>query len=154
MWWRSTRATYHAGADNLNALRQLVDAGAPVGLLAFDSDGHAIGWCAVAPRSAYPRLATSPMGRGSTADDRCWSVPCFFVGVKHRRQGLTDDLLAAACEHARHHDAEVIEGYPTYSPKAGSYDLFVGSGRLFERHGFIEIRRPTAHRSVMRRRMA
>jgi GNAT superfamily N-acetyltransferase len=49
---------------------------------------------------ALPRLDDAPV----------WSVVCFFVDRRVRRQGITLGLLQAAVEYARSHGAAVIEG--------------------------------------------
>ncbi|MFF0430613.1 GNAT family N-acetyltransferase [Streptomyces sp. NPDC004327] len=157
MYWRLTRADYASGDANRQAFHALVKDGEPTGLLAYAEDGenggeHAIGWCAVSPRSAFARLKTARVGRGGTDEPGRWSVPCFYVRAGHRRRGGADTLLAAACDYARDHGAEVIEGYPTTSPKAAASDLYVGTRGLFERNGFTVASRPTASRLVMERR--
>lgn len=157
MWWRLPRGEYARGSGNRDGLRELVDRAEQVGLLAYAADDdaptgeRAVGWCAVAPRAAYRRLARSPMGKGGRDEPGRWAVPCFFVDRRFRRRGLTDELLAAACEHARAAGATVLEGYPTTSPRASSAELFVGTGNLFARHGFVTVRQPTQHRIVVER---
>ncbi len=159
MWWRTTRATYHAGRGNRRALRAAVDADVSVGLLAYaddpgSGDEQAVGWCAVAPRSAYPRWENSAVGRARREPDGRWAVPCFFVRPDFRRRGIADALLAAACEHSRAHGAQVLEAYPMNTAKASASDLFVGSFSLFARHGFVVVGQPTARRAVMERTFA
>lgn len=155
MWWRTTSAEYRAGDGNRSALRELADAAAS-GLLAYCASpetgaDQVAGWCSVAPRAEYRRLATAVVGRGGKDEPGRWAVPCFYVRPGLRRRGLTDALLEAACAHARKHGASVIEGYPTSSERAGAPDLYVGTRNLFERHGFVVVREPTANRTVMER---
>jgi GNAT superfamily N-acetyltransferase len=154
MWWRAGKEDYQAGKGNRDALRALLDTDASVGLLAYGGEADTdeerpVGWCAVAPRSSYPRLAKTAVGRGGSDEDGRWAVPCFFVRAGNRRRGFTDHLLAAACEHSRAHGATIVEGYPTTSQKARTDDLFVGTKNLFARHGFVVVRQPTPKRVVM-----
>src|SRR5262245_14495751 len=96
MYWRLRRADFHAGKGqpNKDALRALVDAGPPPGLLAYVG-GVAVGWCAVGPRETYPGLARSRILR--PVDERpVWSITCLFVDRAHRRRGLSARLLRAA----------------------------------------------------------
>lgn len=156
MWWRTGKEEYSAGSGNRRALRALLDTDESVGLLAYGGDPDTdeerpVGWCAVAPRSSYPRLARTTVGRGSPEDDGRWAVPCFFVKPGHRRRGFTDSLLAAACDHSFAHGAKVVEGYPTTSQKARTDELFIGTKNLFARHGFVVVRQPTPKRVVMER---
>ena len=60
MYWRLPRREFdlQQGEENRAALRHLVFAGAEPGLLAYRA-GQPAGWCAIAPREDYPRLAGS-----------------------------------------------------------------------------------------------
>lgn len=115
------------------------------GVLAY-VDGEAAGWCSIAPRTSYRRLMhsrTIPI-----LDEQAWVAVCFVVRPKFRHQGLMNELLEGAVEHARSHGAEVIEGYPVESDSPGKVDLisgYVGTTRLFERAGFTRVQPTTAH---------
>jgi len=152
MWWRLTHADWVAGKGEGNraALRALVDAGAEPGMLAYDQ-GEPVGWCALAPRTAYPRLARSRSLK-PIDDQPVWSITCFFVARGHRRQGLTIALLAAAAEHAKRYGGRVLEAYPVV-PRAGAWpDAFAYTGPLatFAKAGFVEVARPSASRTIVR----
>src|SRR5215510_8178511 len=60
MWWRLKRSEFERqkGEGNRQAFKQIVDAGAAPGILAY-AGGQAVGWCAIAPREAYPVLENS-----------------------------------------------------------------------------------------------
>jgi GNAT superfamily N-acetyltransferase len=145
MWWREERGE-RLGRPRSQAARQVVEQGPP-GLIAYDGDTP-VGWCAVAPRAAYPRLNT---GRDThplpDADDlaRVWVVSCFFVPEPWRGQGVTRALLAAAVDFAYRHGASVVEGVPidpavVQRSPGGSY---TGTLPLFLACGFEEVARPT-----------
>ena len=55
------------------------------GLVAY-LDGEPVGWCAVEPRAAYPRLPPQRVimkQRGEDPDDPCvWAVTCFATSSK------------------------------------------------------------------------
>ena len=67
MWWRVAAKDWQA-ADNRAAIAGIVGRGEPVGLLAYDAD-EPVGWTAVAPRPAYPRLLRSQTLRLAPADE-------------------------------------------------------------------------------------
>ena len=152
MWWRLPRAQWvrQKGFENQQAFRALVTAGPPPGLLAY-SNGEAVGWCALAPRADYPRLANSRILK--PVDEKpVWSVSCFFVARGFRRQGVTLALLEAAAAYARSQGAERLEGYPCES-KDGYPDVFyyTGLASTFRKARFREVARRSPTRPIMRR---
>jgi GNAT superfamily N-acetyltransferase len=128
------------------ALERLVRAGHPVGMLAY-SDREPIGWCSIAPRGSYAGLERyRALPR---IDDRpVWSVACFFVASKFRRQGMTLGLLRTAVSYARSHGAKVIEGYPV-EPDSGLY-TYMGSPSAFRGAAFHDVTPSGQTRLVMR----
>lgn len=147
-------------------LKEKFDGGSPApGVLAY-RDGQAVGWCAVEPRTCYPRvlrsrvlrLAEAPAAADATAirpeaPGRVWSVTCFVVAPGHRRSGVADALLRAAVDHARINGADVVEGYPVdrgLRPKAGTADLYHGTLNLFQRAGFRAVSAAVPGRAVVR----
>jgi len=148
MRWRLTSADFQRSTkeSRIAALDDLVRQGAPVGVLAY-LDGEPVGWCSIAPRGTYaameryralPRLDATSV----------WSVVCFFVDRRVRRQGVTLGLLQAAVEYARSQGATVIEGYPV-EPGPRLY-TYMGAPETFRRAGFRDVT-PSGHvRQVMR----
>jgi GNAT superfamily N-acetyltransferase len=151
MWWKTTRSEFDAGRGegNRDAMRRQVRAGVVPGILAYAGD-EPVGWCAVEPRSAYPRLARS---RTLAPVDAApvWSVPCFFVARSWRGKGVTAALLGAAAAHARRAGATALEGYPV-APRGETADawLYTGVATTFARAGFEEVARRSPTRPVMR----
>jgi GNAT superfamily N-acetyltransferase len=139
------------GEGNRRALRRLVSSDSPPGVLAYRGRTP-VGWCAVAPRASYPRLARSRAMR--PVDDRpVWSVVCLFVAREHRRQGVSVALLRGAADFAAARGAEVVEGYPV-EPRSGAMpDVFAwpGTAAAFQAAGFTEVTRRLPGRPVMRR---
>ncbi|HVA88340.1 MAG TPA: GNAT family N-acetyltransferase [Chloroflexota bacterium] len=113
MWWRRSPAVFKRdkGAANRAAFQALVATEAtPSGLLAYAATAP-IGWCALAPREEYPRLERSrAMARVDGAP--VWSITCFFVSHRYRRQGVTTRLLTTAVAHAASWGVRIVEGYP------------------------------------------
>lgn len=152
MSWRQTARAFEAnkGERNRAAFKAIVDAGEEPGLLAY-IDGEPIGWCAVAPRASYPRLARSRILK--PIDDRpVWSVTCFYVARPHRRRGGTVALLVAAVDFVRAQGGRVLEGYPIVPAKERSPDAFGYAGLLsaFEAAGFREVARSSPTRAIVR----
>jgi GNAT superfamily N-acetyltransferase len=140
-------------ASSRTALRrQVVDDPLPPGVVAY-SDGTPVGWCAVAPRASYERLAHSVITKGFADEDGLWAVTCFVVRVGYRRQGVGAALLDGAIALAATQGARTVEAYPVdvAVKKASSAELYHGSLSLFARAGFVELGRPRPHRPVVRR---
>ena len=123
-------------------LKALVDANQTPGLLAYVDD-EPVGWVAVAPRSEYPRLDRSTKLK-PIDDQPVWSITCFYVRSDHRRQGVAQELIAAAVDHARSQGAETVEGYPidpAVVKSVSSASIFTGTLPMFEAAGFQEVAR-------------
>ncbi len=151
MWWRLSRSEWNRNKaeGNRKAFRRLVRSGAEPGVLAY-AGGKPVGWCAIAPRADYPSLERSRTLKRIDARP-VWSVTCFFVCRKFRRQGLSSQLLKAAVDFARKKGARFIEGYP-HEPKRAAADAFVYTGLAssFRQAGFREVARVSKNRAVMR----
>jgi GNAT superfamily N-acetyltransferase len=154
MWWRLSAAQWRnqKGEGNRKAMRTLVKAGAKPGLLAY-VDGHAVGWCAVAPRDDYPRFAASRV-LAPVDDQSVWSVTCFFIARDWRRRGITGRLLEAAARFACERGGKILEGYPV-EPKRDQPDAFVYTGlaSAFRKAGFKEVARRSPSRPIFRRKL-
>ena len=152
MWFRLPRAEFDRlrGDGTRRRLNALARSPLPPGLIAYRGD-EPVGWCAVAPRAAYPRLARSRV-LAPVDDQPVWSVTCFFVARGARGQGVTRTLLAAAAAFAARHGATVLEGYPV-EPRVRQPDTFVYHGLLsaFTRTGFREVARRSPSRPIVRR---
>ncbi len=151
------------GAEELAfRLRTQTDCGHPEsgttsGLVAY-LDGEPVGWCAVEPRSAYPRLLLKTLvpwaGRvEDKTDDSVWAVTCFVTRTGFRRRGISRALARAAVDFARQRGARAVEGYPMITQPGQEIklgELHVGSRSIFAAAGFAEVSRPTLRRVVMR----
>ena len=127
------------------------------GLVAY-LDGKPVGWCAVAPRNAHPRLLrntrVSWVGRAEDkSDDSVWAVTCFVTRTGFRRRGVSRALARASVDFARARGARALEGYPMITQPGQEItwgELHVGSRSIFEAAGFKEVSHPTLRRVVMR----
>jgi GNAT superfamily N-acetyltransferase len=122
-------------------------------LIAYAGD-EPVGWCAVAPREDYPRLARSRI-LAPVDDAPVWSVTCFFVRRDRRRRGVTVALLDGASRWVAAQGGRIVEGYPTDTDK-DQPGAFVHHGLLpaFARAGFREVARRSKSRPIVRRKAA
>ncbi|MGH9748515.1 MAG: GNAT family N-acetyltransferase [Candidatus Polarisedimenticolia bacterium] len=152
MYWRQRQSEYQRlkGEGNRRRLRALVKGGAVPGILAY-LDGTPVGWCAVAPRASYARLARSRV-LAPVDEAPVWSVVCFFIDRAHRLTGMTAALLRAAAAHARRRGGRILEGYPI-EPRRGDVPppfAFTGLAAAFRKAGFREVARRSDTRPIMR----
>jgi GNAT superfamily N-acetyltransferase len=138
-WTNSTgaenRRVLEAATDELGRERR-----AP-GLVAY-RDGEVVGWVSLGPRDDYERLAFSKV-LAPVDDQPVWSIVCFVVDRKSRRQGVAAALLDAAVDYARDHGATVVEAYPvdTEGDRIPAASAYHGTLSMFERAGFEVVER-------------
>jgi len=129
--------------------KSIVDSGTIPGLLAF-LDNEAVGWIAVEPRSAYPKLAHSRILK-PVDEEPVWSVTCFFVAKQARGQGLTVELLKGAVEYVRGQGGNIVEGYPVDAKKnMPAPFIYTGTASAFQQAGFTEVARRSETRPIFR----
>jgi len=152
-WFRLERAEYRAGRGdgNRGALRRQVRSARPRGLLAY-VDGQPAGWCAVAPRDEYRRLAGSKT-LAPVDGKAVWSVVCFFIAKKHRGRGLMVELLREAAGWIRRNGGRTAEGYPidTHGKRLPATFGYEGLLPAFEKAGFKEVERRARTRPIVRK---
>ncbi len=152
MWWKLRRSEYEKkkGAANKRSFHKLVSDGQPTGVLGY-LGADPVGWCAIAPREAYPVLDRSPV-LARVDDQLVWSVTCFYIAREHRRSGLTTALLNAAVTYAKKQGAKIVEGYPQDPASGKMADAFAWTGfaSAFRKAGFEEVARRSATRPIMR----
>jgi len=152
MFFRLTRKEWTAiGRDGRKkAFREVVGAGPPPGLLAY-AGAEAVGWCAIAPRETTPQIERSRVGK-PLDDQPVWSITCFYIDRRHRRQGVMAALIDAAVAHAAQSGARLLEAYPLDQAKSAAWGGgFVGFAESFRAAGFVETARRTPNRPLMRR---
>jgi GNAT superfamily N-acetyltransferase len=151
MYWKLRGKEYEEarGHETRQMHKSIIDSGAPTGLLAY-LHGDVVGWIAVEPRAAYPKLEHSRVLK-PIDDQPVWSVTCFFVAKKFRRKGITVDLLKAAVEHVRHQGGKIVEGYPVETKKDRPAPfVYTGIASAFQQAGFVEVARRTPTRPIFR----
>ena len=151
MFWKLRGRAYNenTGEPARQMQRSIVDSGTIPGLVAYINN-QPVGWIAVEPRSAYPRLTNSRVLK-PVDDQEVWSVTCFFVDRKYRKRGVTIGLLKAAIDYVRSKGGSIIEGYPV-DAREKMPDVFAYTGTLsaFQKAGFKEITRNSPKRPIVR----
>lgn len=150
-FWKLRGKAYeeNTGEPARQMQKSIVESGTVPGLLAFQG-GEPVGWIAVEPRPAYPKLAHSRV-LSPVDEAEPWSVTCFFVAKQARRQGLTVELLKAAVDYVREQGGKIVEGYPVDAER-DLPDVFVyhGTAAAFQKAGFVEVARRSETRPIMR----
>jgi GNAT superfamily N-acetyltransferase len=152
MWWRLSRREFEKGqgAGNRRAMKRIVDSGVIPGLLAF-KDGKAVGWCSVAPRENYGVLERSRVLK--RLDDKpVWSIVCFYVHKDYHNQGISGKLILGAIQYVKACGGRIIESYPTQprTKKLPPVSSFMGLPGIFKAAGFVECKRASASKIIMR----
>ena len=145
MVWRRTtaEAKLQAPAERRRMMLERINAGTPVGLLAYDGE-MPIGWVSIAPRETHRALGGPPAERGEVI----WSLTCFYVPRRLRGEGLLRKLLMGAVDHARANGATIVEAYPV-APDSPSF-RFMGFVSVFAEAGFRDLGMTGTRRHVMR----
>src|SRR3970040_1081116 len=85
MAWRLPHSQWaqQKGSRNKSALKRIVNAGTPPGVLAY-AGKQPIGWCALAPREQYVALGRSRV-LAPLDSKPVWAISCFFVEKLFRK---------------------------------------------------------------------
>jgi GNAT superfamily N-acetyltransferase len=156
MFPRLPRAEYEEqkGDGNRRALRRLVKKGVVPGVLAYER-GEPVGWCAIEPREAFPRIERSRLFR-PVDDQPAWAIVCLFVRADRRGRGVSRALIEGAAAHARRRGARLVEAYPV-EPKDGRMPAvfaWTGIASAYRAQGFAEVARRSPTRPLMRLALA
>jgi predicted GNAT family acetyltransferase len=153
MSFRLDRNDFEEGkitGGNKNAMKVLVWAGKPTGLIAFYED-LPVAWCAFAPREDFIKLERSRIHK-RIDDNLVWSIPCTFIDKQFRRKGVSVALLKGVVEYARESGIKIIEAYPTIPTQDKLPDAFawIGLYKSFERAGFEIVDSTSKNRPMVR----
>jgi GNAT superfamily N-acetyltransferase len=151
MFWklRGKDFSENTGDSARQMQKSIVDAKTVPGLLAY-SEGYPIGWIAVEPRSAYPKLAHSRVLK-PVDDQEVWSITCFFVEKNHRHKGITVELLKAATEYVKSCGGKNVEGYPVDAKtEQPAPFVYTGTASAYKQAGFEEVARNSPTRPIFR----
>jgi len=153
MWPRLRKTDFVEGKQNngnKNAIKELVWAGKPTGILGF-YEGQPIAWCAFAPREDFLKLEKSRVHK-RIDDLPVWSIPCFFVDKHFRKNGVSVQLLKGVIHYAKASGIQIVEAYPTIPTKEKLPDSFawIGLYKSFERAGFKIVDNTSKSRPMVR----
>lgn len=151
MSWRLKSSDFEKmkGEKNKKAIQKIVNSGEPSGVIGYVNN-EPVAWCAVAPREKFIRLENSRVLK--PIDDKpVWSVTCFFINKKFRRQGLSVEMLKGVIDYCKKQKVKIIEAYPS-ELKKDLPDVFVWTGiaSAFAKAGFKEAARNSKTRPNMR----
>ncbi len=134
---------------NRAALKALVDAGNPPGLIGYHGT-EPVGWISIGPREEYARLKRSPVMK-AVDEQPVWSVVCFVVPAEHRGQGIARALLKEAVAYAKEQGATLVEAYPVDKPGRSKDDyMWFGAKTMYDKAGFQEVARRKPQRPIVR----
>ena len=152
MLWRLPRKEFEAGKgdDNRNAMQNLVDTGAQPGIIGY-LDGEPVAWCSLGPRTDFSGLERSRILQ-PVDQLPVWSLSCLFIDKKHRRKGLSGQMIRAAAEFARSQGAHILEAYPVEPKQDNMPAVFAWTGIAapFLKAGFKEVARRSETRPLLR----
>jgi len=153
MYYRLSRTDFKEGKSedgNKNAMKELVWENKPAGVLGLYEE-QAIAWCAFAPREDFIKLERSRVHK-RIDDEMVWSIPCFFIDKRFRRNGISVALLKGVIEYATAKGIRIIEAYPTIPTQEKLPDAFawIGLYTSFERAGFGIVDRTSGNRPMVR----
>jgi GNAT superfamily N-acetyltransferase len=153
MYYRLKKSDFREGKvdeGNKRAMKEIVRENKPAGLLGF-YEGQPIAWCAFAPREDFIKLEDSRVHK--RIDDKIvWSIPCFFIDKRFRRNGVSVELLKGVIKYAKENGINIIEAYPTIPTQEKLPDSFawIGLFKSFERAGFEIVDRTSKNRPMVR----
>ncbi len=153
MSFRLKKQDYEEGKineGNKNAMKELVWANKPTGILGFYED-IPIAWCAFAPREHFLKVENSRVHK-RIDEQPVWSIPCFFIDKNFRKQGVSVELLKFVIKYAKENNIEVVEAYPTIptQPKLPDAFAWIGLYKSFERAGFKIVDKTSKSRPMVR----
>ena len=153
MYYRLKKQDFVKGKENQGnrkAMKKLVWQGKPTGVIGF-YDGEPVAWCAFAPRQDFMKIENSRVHKRIDAEP-VWSIPCFFVAKKFRKQGVSVAMLEALIAYAKKKKIKIIEAYPVIPTQKKLPDAFawVGLYKSFARAGFKIVDRTSKNRPMVR----
>lgn len=120
--------------------------------LVYDGE-DCIGWCQYGRTEELQRIKHRKQYEKELEDLPDWRITCFVVDKQHRGRGVAELALRAALEEISHQGGGVVESYPedVEGRKVSSSFLYNATLSLFEKCGFIRVRRLGKNHWVVRK---
>ena len=85
-----------------------------------------------------------------------YSIPCFYIKNRYRKQGVASELLRAAVALLECEGQTILEGYPAKPAKPGNKNIpgpfaWTGTIPMFEKQGFTLAGNPSTSKLRYRR---
>lgn len=152
MAFRLKKSEFEKGktdGSNKKAMQKIVSCKKPAGILGFKGE-LPVAWCAFAPREDFIKLENSRVHK-RIDNQTVWSIPCFFVDKKFRKQGLSVEFLKKVIIYAKEKGIGIIEAYPVISNgKLPDAFAWIGLYKCFERAGFKVVDCTSVNRPMVR----
>lgn len=156
-WWRLPRGgklwDETKGPKAKRMMKELFKSNEITGLLAYDQ-GKSVGWCSYGPRLSFPRTERSKAYWREDIEN-VWSINCFFIDKKCRKQGLARKMLQAAVKFIRKRKIKTVEAYPVTLTKNGKQlpaaFSYTGPIKIFIDEGFEIIQQISPSRPLVRK---
>ena len=149
-WWRLPKGgklwDETKGPKAKRMMKKLFKENEVTGLLAYDGT-KPIGWCSYGPRIAFPRTERIKAYRRDDLQG-VWSINCFFIDRRYRKQGVARQMLQAALKFITKRKIKTVEAYPVTLTKDGNQlpaaFSYTGPIKIFTDEGF-EIIQQVSH---------
>ena len=121
------------------------------GLLVFDENGTAQGWCQYGSPEELPGIKHRRAYEMDAPPSPDWRITCFFVDKKHRGQGIARAALEGALDQIAQLGGGLVEAISevTAGRQAPGRFLFSATAELFEENGFARVRQVGKHAWIM-----
>jgi GNAT superfamily N-acetyltransferase len=130
-----------SAADNRAGACRRIAAGEQSGVVARDAEGRVVGWCNAGPRAAVTIWDDEPADAAGPGVARLGAITCFVVAPAWRGRGVSQALLAGACEHLRAQGFDAVQAWARRDERSPTAN-HTGSFTLYQRVGFIVWREP------------
>lgn len=136
-WWTPTWQGWgeRTAEDNHKLRMELFEQGHYDGYLAY-VDGEPIGWSQVGRRSRLKKLLDQFGLQETSEGPEVWSITCFLVIPKWRRQKVATTMLASILEDLKARGVEIVEAYPKREEAMDDLDLWNGAESMYVHAGF------------------
>lgn len=134
----------NAPDESQSELRERLERGSGEarGLVAL-AEEEIVGWMKLAPAQVMPKLYAQRLYRGlpCLSGDRSgvFTIGCFLVDERWRRQGVARALVDTAVSVAPGWGARAIEAFPRRGDALSAHEMWTGPVDVLHQAGFVEV---------------